>query len=292
MIILKKILNSDQNSLSEPLLESSEDKKPPSDWPQKGMIEFKNVTLRYYQSEAPVLKNLNFTIKEADKIGIVGRTGAGKSSILAALFRLTDYEGDILIDGINCKEIGLHDLRGHISIIPQEPVLFNGSVRSNLDPLNEYKDHQMWNALKAVQLEQIVKGLEGGLDSKVIDNGSNFSVGQKQLICLARAILKENRILVLDEATANTDPKTDELIQTTIRNIFKHCTILTIAHRLNTIMDSTEILVMDAGEIKEFDTPIKLLQDNTSLFSSMLDAYGEEQSKNLRRIIKKSNDYN
>ena len=143
--------------------------------------------------------------------------------------------------------------------------------------------------MKAVQLEKVVKELEGGLDSKVIDNGGNFSVGQKQLICLARAILKENRILVLDEATANTDPKTDELIQTTIRSVFKHCTILTIAHRLNTIMDSSKILVIDAGEIKEFDTPIRLLQDETSLFTSMVDAYGEEQSKSLRRIVEALN---
>ena len=244
--------------------------------------------MRYYQNEAPVLKNLNFKIEDDAKIGIVGRTGAGKSSILAALFRLTDYEGEVLIDGINCKEIGLHDLRGRISIIPQESVLFTGTVRSNLDPLDQYKDHQLWNSLKAVQLEQVVKELQGGLDSKVIDKGSNFSVGQKQLICLARAILKENRILVLDEATANTDPQTDELIQTTIRSVFKHCTILTIAHRLNTIMDSSKILVMDAGKIEEFDTPYRLLQDNTSLFSLMVDAYGEDQAKNLRKIAEES----
>ena len=252
------------------------------------MIEFKNVTMRYFQNEAPVLKNLNFKLEENAKIGIVGRTGAGKSSILASLFRLTDYEGDILIDEINCKEIGLHDLRSHISIIPQEPVLFAGTVRSNLDPLDQYKDPQLWNSLKAVQLKQVVKELEGGLDSKVIDNGGNFSVGQKQLICLARAILKKNRILVLDEATANTDPKTDELIQTTIRSVFKHCTILTIAHRLNTIMDSSKILVMDAGEIKEFDTPTRLLENSDGIFLSMVNAYGEEQAKNLRKIAEES----
>ena len=274
---------------SEPPLESlDKSKKPPASWPQKGRIVFDDVTMRYFENEAPVLKNLNFVIEEKQKIGIVGRTGAGKSSIISALFRLTEYDGDIIIDNVNCKEIGLHELRSKLTIIPQEPVLFNGTVRSNLDPLDQYKDHQLWNSLKLVQLEQVVKELEGGLDSKVFDNGCNFSVGQKQLICLARATLKENRILVLDEATANTDPKTDELIQTTIRNVFKHCSILTIAHRLNTIMDSSKILVMDAGEIKEFDTPYRLLQDNTSLFSSMVDAYGEDQSKNLRRMAKQS----
>ena len=203
---------------------------------------------------------------------------------MAALFRLADYEGKILMDGIDCKSIGLHDLRGKISIIPQESVLFTGSVRTNLDPLNAYADHELWDSLRAVQLERVIRKLEGGLDSKVLDNGSNFSTGQKQLICLARAILKKNRVLVLDEATANTDPATDALIQTTIRNVFRSCTILTIAHRLNTIMDSDRILVMDAGEAREFDTPRRLLQDRTGFLSSMVDAYGEEQAKNLRKI--------
>lgn len=165
--------------------------------------------------------------------------------------------------------------------------MFTGTVRINLDPLHVYGDHQLWEALRIVQLEPVIRELEGGLDSKVLSDGTNFSFGQKQLICLARAILKRNRVLVLDEATANTDPATDELIQATIRSAFKHCTILTIAHRLNTIMDSDRILVMDAGEAREFDTPSNLLQDSTSLFSSMVDAYGEEQSKVLRRMVKK-----
>lgn len=182
----------------------------------------------------------------------------------------------------------MHDLRGKLSIIPQEPVLFTGTMRSNLDPLGEYKDHQLWNSLRAVQLEQVVKELDGGLDSKVMDNGSNFSVGQKQLICLARAILKNSKILVLDEATANTDPATDELIQATIRRVFSNCTILTVAHRINTIIDADRILVMDAGEAVEFDTPYRLLQDSDGVFSSMVDAYGEEQSKTLRKIAEAS----
>ena len=153
-------------------------------------------------------------------------------------------------------------------------------MRSNLDPLAAYGDHELWHSLRAVQLERAIRDLEGGLDSKVADN---FSVGQKQLICMARAILKKNRVLVLDEATANTDPFTDELIQATIRKEFAACTILTIAHRLNTIIDSDRILVMDAGQVREFDTPIRLLQDHTGIFSSMVDACGEEQARILRK---------
>ena len=155
--------------------------------------------------------------------------------------------------------------------------------------MGRFQDYQLWESLRAVELEQVINELEGGLDSKVTDNGSNFSVGQKQLICLARAILQENKILILDEATANCDPKTDHLIQTTIRNVFKHCSILTIAHRLNTIMDSTKILVLDAGELVAFDKPYKLLQDSCStIFSSMVDAYGEEQSKQMRILAKQN----
>ena len=186
----------------------------------------------------------------------------------------------------HASRLTLTSSAGKISIIPQESILFSGTVRSNLDPLSEYGDHQLWQALKAVRLEQVVDELEAGLESKVVDNGSNFSVGQKQLICLARAILKKNRVLVLDEATANTDPATDQVIQATIRKEFADCTILTIAHRLNTIMDSDRILVMDEGEAREFDRPQDLLQDGDSFFSSMVDAYGEEQSKILRRMVK------
>lgn len=226
---------------SEPPLESAPDKKPKSEWPQDGKIEFKNVYLRYALLEPPVLKNLNFVVFPREKIGIVGRTGAGKSSLIQALFRLANVDGVIEIDKIDTSQIGLHDLRSKISIIPQEPFLFSGSLRRNLDPFDSYTDDPLWRALEEVELKEI------GLEAHINEGGSNLSVGQRQLVCLARAIVRNNPILVLDEATANVDPRTDELIQTTIRNKFEKCTVLTIAHRLNTVMDSDRILVMDAG---------------------------------------------
>ncbi|XP_065916533.1 ATP-binding cassette sub-family C member 4-like isoform X2 [Dysidea avara] len=236
------------------------DKAPPVEWPDKGVIELHNTKFKYATDYPYALKSISFRIESCEKIGIVGRTGAGKSSLLAALFRLAEPEGLFEIDGIQITDIGLHDLRKKISIIPQDPVLFSGTVRYNLDPFNELEDHQLWNALEEVQLKEIISNLENGLESQVSEGGSNFSVGQRQLMCLARALLKRNKILVIDEATANVDLITDGIIQEMIRKKFNHCTILTIAHRLETIMDSDRVLVLSSGKVVEFDTPFNLLQ--------------------------------
>ncbi|KAL0104934.1 hypothetical protein PUN28_016527 [Cardiocondyla obscurior] len=265
---------------SEPPLESTPDKKPKSEWPENGKIEFKNVFLRYAPLEPPVLKNLNFVIFPREKVGIVGRTGAGKSSLIQALFRLADVDGLIEIDGIDSGQIGLHDLRSKISIIPQEPFLFSGSLRRNLDPFDSYTDDPLWRALEEVELKEI------GLEAHINEGGSNLSVGQRQLVCLARAIVRNNPILVLDEATANVDPRTDELIQTTIRKKFERCTVLTIAHRLNTVMDSDRILVMDAGNAVEFDHPHVLLQKETGYLKSMVQETGQAMAEALAGVAR------
>ncbi|XP_033209998.1 probable multidrug resistance-associated protein lethal(2)03659 isoform X2 [Belonocnema kinseyi] len=270
------------NIESEPALESSPDKKPNDDWPHEGKVEFKEVFLRYSPLEPPVLKNLNFVISTKEKVGIVGRTGAGKSSLISALFRLAIVEGRIEIDGVDTGEIGLHDLRSKISIIPQEPFLFAGSLRSNLDPFNAYPDHMLWQALEEVELKEM------GLDAHVNEGGSNLSVGQRQLVCLARAIARNNPILVLDEATANVDPRTDELIQKTIRTKFEKCTVLTIAHRLNTVMDSDRILVMDAGSVVEFDHPHLLLQKESGNLKSMVRETGTSMAEALTAVAQRS----
>ncbi|XP_061027210.1 ATP-binding cassette sub-family C member 4 isoform X2 [Eubalaena glacialis] len=261
-------------------------KRPPPSWPQEGVIVFDNVNFSYSLDGPLVLKHLTALIKSREKVGIVGRTGAGKSSLIAALFRLSEPEGKIWIDKILTTEIGLHDLRKKMSIIPQEPVLFTGTMRKNLDPFNEHTDEELWNALEEVQLKEAIEDLPGKMDTELAESGSNFSVGQRQLVCLARAILRKNRILIIDEATANVDPRTDELIQKKIREKFAQCTVLTIAHRLNTIIDSDRIMVLDSGRLKEYDEPYVLLQNRDSLFYKMVQQLGKAEAAAITETAK------
>jgi ATP-binding cassette subfamily C (CFTR/MRP) protein 4 len=236
--------------------------EPPVDWPMEGRIEFEDYKLRYRPELEPVLKGINLKINPRNKIGIIGRTGAGKSSIFQALFRLTDKsttDGKLFIDGIDINKISLKNLRSILNIIPQSPVLFSNTLRYNLDPLKYYTDQELWNALEAVQLKTKIDQLEEKLNTSVAEYGSNFSVGECQLICVARAILKQSKILLIDEATAHVDTKTDQLIQQILREKFQNQTILTIAHRLNTIMDSDQIVVMNDGIILEYGTPTDIL---------------------------------
>uniref|UniRef100_A0A4W3HUW2 Multidrug resistance-associated protein 1 n=1 Tax=Callorhinchus milii TaxID=7868 RepID=A0A4W3HUW2_CALMI len=233
---------------------------PTSNWIQRGTIQFIGYSARYRADLDLVLKNITLTIKGGEKVGIVGRTGAGKSSIALGLFRIIEpAEGLIYLDGINISEIGLHDLRSEITIIPQEPVVFSGSLRMNLDPFEHHSDNDLWNALELAHLKTFVSDLPNTLNHECSEGGENLSVGQRQLICLARALLRKSKVLVLDEATAAVDLVTDKLIQSTIKSHFDQSTVLTIAHRLHTIMDYTRVLVLDKGEIIEFDTPANLL---------------------------------
>ncbi|XP_067459760.1 ATP-binding cassette sub-family C member 4-like isoform X2 [Thunnus thynnus] len=262
------------------------DKKPPHDWPKTGFITFDRVNFSYSASTPLVLKNLTVVFTSREKVGIVGRTGAGKSSLISALFRLAEPEGRIMIDGFLTSEIGLHTLRQKMSIIPQDPVLFTGTMRKNLDPFRQHTDEDLWNALQEVQMKAVVEELPNKLEMVLTESGSNFSVGQRQLVCLARAILRKNRILIIDEATANVDPRTDSLIQQTIRDKFQECTVLTIAHRLNTIIDCDRILVLDAGRIQEYDEPYVLLQNQDGLFYQMVQQTGRAEAASLLHTAK------
>jgi ATP-binding cassette subfamily C (CFTR/MRP) protein 4 len=247
-----------------------EELEPPTNWPVEGRIEFEGYKLSYRSELEPVLKGINLKIEPRNKIGIIGRTGAGKSSIFQALFRLTDKStthGRILIDGIDISRISLNDLRSNLNIIPQSPVLFSNTLRYNLDPFNHYTDEQLWDALEAVQLKIKINNLKDKLSTQIAEYGSNFSFGECQLICVARAILKPSKILLIDEATAHVDTKTDGLIQHILREKFTNQTILTIAHRLNTIMDSDKVVIMNDGIIAEYGTPRELITERNELFT-------------------------
>ncbi|KAF5366995.1 hypothetical protein D9758_003982 [Tetrapyrgos nigripes] len=267
------------------------DSKPPAPWPSQGRIEFKDVVLRYRPELPPVLKGISLNVKAGEKIGIVGRTGAGKSSLMTAIFRLVELDsGYIKIDDVDISKVGLTDLRSGLSIIPQDPLLFSGTLRSNLDPFNLHDDAKLWDALKRSYLvenekrvsllstatdESIPSGSHTPvnrftLDSVVEDEGGNLSIGQRSLVSLARALVKDTKILILDEATASVDYETDRKIQDTIAQEFTDRTILCIAHRLRTIIGYDRICVLDAGQVAEFDTPTQLFEQN-GIFKGMCD---------------------
>ncbi|XP_062096642.1 ABC transporter C family member 12-like isoform X2 [Humulus lupulus] len=262
-----------------------ENNRPPPRWPSLGCISFENVVLRYRPGLPPVLHGLSFTICPSEKVGIVGRTGAGKSSMLNALFRIVEMEeGRILIDGYDISKFGLTDLRKVLSIIPQSAVIFSGTVRFNLDPFGEHADNALWAALERAHLKNVIERKPFGLEAKVLEGGENFSVGQRQLLSLARVLLRRSKILVLDEATSAVDVETDALIQKTIREEFKSCTMLIVAHRLNTIIDSDRILVLDAGQVLEYNSPEALLSNEESAFSWMVQSTGPANAQYLHSL--------
>ncbi|XP_022801988.1 multidrug resistance-associated protein 1-like isoform X2 [Stylophora pistillata] len=247
--------------------------RPPSDWPHQGRVEIEHFDMRYREQLPLVLKDINCTIGAREKVGIVGRTGAGKSTLTLALFRILERAGGrILIDGVDISKIGLQDLRSRLTIIPQDPMLFSGSLRLNLDPFNKYSDEELWDVLEVAHLKSFVSGLDKGLEFVIQDGGENLSVGQRQLVCLGRALLRKSKILILDEATAAVDLETDELIQQTIRREFADRTVFTIAHRLNTIMDYERVMVLKDGSVSEFDSPSNLLSRRGMFYSMARDA--------------------
>ena len=227
---------------------------PPEHWPREGNITFKDVSLTYYPGGPQVLKKINLEIKGGAKIGVAGRTGAGKSSFVAALMRMPDADGDIVVDGVRIKDINLQEARRCISVLGQSPVLFSGSLRKNLDLMDQFQDTDLWRALDDVQVKDLVESLDGQLDYELLEHGANISVGERQLICLARVLLQQNKIIIFDEPTAHVDPDTEQTIWNVMREKLRDSTVITIAHRLNTIKDCDMLLVLKSGEVDEFDS--------------------------------------
>ena len=253
---------------------------PPKNWPEHGQVRINNLGLVYYHGGPKILKDISFTIGLQEKVGIVGRTGAGKSSLVAALSRMPQPTGDVIIDDVNIGDINIQSARRATAVITQNPVLFTSSLRMNLDPFEEHQDIELWDALEEASLKTMVEKLPRKLNEEVKECGRNFSVGERQLLCLARALLKRNKIIIMDEATANVDHKTDQLIQNTIRTKFKHCTVITIAHRLNTVIDYDRVLVLENGRVVEFDKPAKLLQNAGGQFSRLYHSHDGNADEN------------
>jgi ABC-type multidrug transport system fused ATPase/permease subunit len=261
-----------------------ENNRPPQNWPENGVVEVRNLSIRYAKELPDVLQNVSFEIQSHEKVAVVGRTGAGKSTLSLAFFRILPLSsGSITIDGVDISQIGLYDLRSRLTIIPQDPVLFNGTLRSNLDPMGEHADEELWDSLNRVNLlSSFQTSAENStqadvtLEYPVTENGGNFSQGQRQLICLARALLRKTRLIFLDEATASVDNETDARIQTAIRQEFVEGTVITIAHRLRTIIDYDKVLVLEKGRVIEYGSPLDLIQRSpVGVFKSMCEETGE-----------------
>ncbi|KIY69721.1 multidrug resistance-associated ABC transporter [Cylindrobasidium torrendii FP15055 ss-10] len=271
--------------------------RPAQDWPAEGRVQVKDLVIRYAPNLPNVLHNISFEVKPGEKIGILGRTGSGKSTLALSFFRFVEpTEGHIVIDGLDISKIGLTDLRSKLTIIPQDPTILSGTLRSTLDVFEEYSDAEIFEALRRVHLipatdsespdspDTVNANVFRNLDSTVSESGENFSTGEKQLLCMARAILKKTKLLVMDEATASVDYASDELIGRTIRHEFSQSTILTIAHRLRTIIDYDRIMLLDNGRIVEFDSPKKLLSNKDSQFSSLCAATGRDEFSVLKKM--------
>ncbi|XWS67375.1 hypothetical protein CRYUN_Cryun04dG0002000 [Craigia yunnanensis] len=278
MISVERILQFTNVQNEAPLI--IEDNRPRPEWPERGCIEFRNLQVRYRPELPIVLHGITCTFPAEKKIGIVGRTGSGKSTLIQALFRLVEpSRGQIIIDGIDISMLGLQDLRSRLSIIPQDPTLFQGTMRNNLDPLQQHTDQEIWEVLRKCCLAEIVRQDQRLLDAPVVEDGENWSVGQRQLICLARILLKKKKILVLDEATASIDTATDNLLQQTIKNESSRSTIITVAHRIPTVINSDLVLVLDGGKAVGFESPAELLKDSSSAFSKLVKEFRWNPSK-------------
>ncbi|GMI75093.1 ATP-binding cassette C3, MULTIDRUG RESISTANCE PROTEIN 3, multidrug resistance-associated protein 3 [Hibiscus trionum] len=284
MISVERILQFSNIPSEAPLV--IEDCRTKPEWPTKGRIELENLQVQYKPTLPMVLKGITCTFPGEKKIGVVGRTGSGKSTLIQALFRVVEPSGGrIMIDGVDISTIGLQDLRSRLGIIPQDPTLFQGTIRTNLDPLQQHTDHEIWEVLNKCRLVDIVRRDQRYLDAPVAEDGENWSVGQRQLVCLARVLLKKRRILVLDEATASIDTATDNVIQETIRNETSGCTLITVAHRIPTVIDNDLVLVLDKGKIVEYNTPKTLLEDNSSSFSKLVAEFSRSSKSNHHKNL-------
>ncbi|XP_072239695.1 ATP-binding cassette sub-family C member 10 [Leuresthes tenuis] len=272
---LISVERTEEYSTSLPIEPQHQNAQLPPGWPEQGCLEFLDVVLAYREGLPNALDGLNLMVRAGEKIGIVGRTGSGKSTMFLALFRMVELnQGKILLDHLDISTVGLAQLRSRLAIIPQDPFLFSGTIRENLDPCGRHLDQQLLDVLDQCHLSNVVSRM-GGIDAEVGEKGKCFSAGQRQLLCLARALLTQTKVLCIDEATASVDQKTDKLLQQTIREKFQDKTVLTIAHRINTIMDCDRVLVMHAGKVVEFDTPAALSQTNNSIFQRLVGLRGE-----------------